>query len=190
MRQHRPSAASSSSPRPAWISRRGLLTTATAATALAAAGVSPVGAADPAPGGRSQQPEAASGALVDANLFEFTRPVRVTYSRTSISGIPLFSYQDTGPGLSFLGGQITRLHMSWGELVSVTIEHRPDAFVRTFTLVVPAVRLVPGDQAEFDTVGIETTDRSGAFVPPPGPSGVLQTYRIHRLHGTARQVAF
>ena len=190
MRQHHPSAASGPSARTARISRRGLLSTGSAVTALAAAGIPPAGAAAAAPGGRSRQPEAASGALVDANLFEVTGPVRVTYSRTSIGGMPLVSYQDTGPGLSFVGREILRLRTSWGELVTVTIEHVPDAFVRTFTLVVPTIRLVPGKQAEFDTAGIETTDRSGAFVPPPGPSGVLQSYRTHQLHGTARQVAF
>jgi hypothetical protein len=55
----------------------------------------------------------------------------------------------------------------------------PDAFVRRFTLVVPVVRLQMGGEVEF-ALGIETVDRSGAFVPPPE---VLQSQRIHQLSG-------
>jgi hypothetical protein len=65
-----------------------------------------------------------------------------------------------------------------------------DAFTRTFTLVVPAIRLPEGQEVEFTTLGFETTDRSGAFVPAPGPSGVLQTYQVYQLRGTAQHVEF
>jgi hypothetical protein len=74
--------------------------------------------------------------------------------------------------------------------VTVTLDDVPDAFVRRFTLLVPVVRLQMGDEVEFAALGIETTDRSGAFVPPPGPAGVLQSHRIHQLSGVARLVAF
>jgi len=77
-----------------------------------------------------------------------------------------------------------------GELVTVTLENVVDAFVRTFTLLVPKIRLSMGDQVDFDTLGIVTTDRSGAFVAPPGPTGVLQTYRLHQLRGVAQAAIF
>ena len=66
----------------------------------------------------------------------------------------------------------------------------PDAFTRTFTLIVPTIRVPHGGQAEFDTLGIETIDRSSAFTTPLGPAGVLQTYQVHQLHGNAQQVDF
>jgi hypothetical protein len=75
-----------------------------------------------------------------------------------------------------------------GEFVTVTLQNVPDAFVRTFTLIVPNIRLQMGDELPFDTVGIEVTDRSGAHVPPPGPSGVLTVIRIHQLSGVAQYV--
>jgi hypothetical protein len=74
--------------------------------------------------------------------------------------------------------------------VTVTLADIPDAHVVTLTLVVPEIRLPSGDEAAFKTLAIVTTDRSGAFVPPPGPAGVLQTYRVLRLEGVARAVAF
>jgi hypothetical protein len=102
----------------------------------------------------------------------------------------LLSYKDAELDLNFQGDDITRIQTSMGELVTVTLQIVPDAFTRTFTLVVPAIRLVSGEQAEFNTVAIETTDRSGAFVPPPGPAGVLQTYQTYQLRGSAQHVQF
>ena len=128
--------------------------------------------------------------LADANLFEISGPIVVSYSTTSFTGEPRLSYADAERSLSFSGTEITRLPALGGELVTVTIEQVVDAFVRTFTVLVPRITVYGGEQVEFDAVGIETVDRSGAFVPAPGPEGVLQTYRVHDLHGVAGVVAF
>lgn len=128
--------------------------------------------------------------LAEANLFDITGPIVVSYSRSSITGVPLLSYKDAEHALNFSGAEITRADVAVGELVTVTLDQVIDAFLRTFTILVPTVRLAMGEEVEFDAVGIETVDRSGAFVPPPGPEGVLQTYRVHDLHGTAQLVAF
>jgi hypothetical protein len=56
--------------------------------------------------------------------------------------------------------------------------------------MVPTIRVALGAEVEFETLGVETIDRSSAFVLPPGPSGALQVYRVHQLSGMARQVAF
>jgi hypothetical protein len=128
--------------------------------------------------------------LADANLVEVDAPIAVHYSRSSITGAPLLSYRDTEHDLHFSGDEITRVDTPIGELVTVTVDDVPDAFRRTFTLVMPVVRLQMGDEVEFEALGIETTDRSGAFVPPPGPAGVLQSHRVHQLSGVARLVTF
>ena len=128
--------------------------------------------------------------LADANLFDVVGPIVIHYSRSSITGAPLFSYRDAERDLNFSDTEITRTDSPLGEFVTVTLDNVVDAFVLTFTLLVPNIRLLRGDQVDFDTLGIETTDRSGAFVPAPGPSGVLQTYRIHELRGVARLVEF
>jgi hypothetical protein len=140
----------------------------------------------------SQESEMAttSTQVEEANLFTVTGPIVIRYSRTSITGEPQFSYQDAELDLSVSGEDITREDTPLGEIVTVTLENVPDAFVRTFTLLVPKIRLFVGDQAPFDTLGIEVIDRSGAFVPPPGPTGVLQIYRSHQLQGVAEFVFF
>ncbi len=140
----------------------------------------------------SQEPGAAttSKQLEDANLFNITGPIVINYSTSSIAGVPLFSYKDAELDLSFNGDDITRVDTLLGELVTVTLENVVDAFIRTFTLLVPKIRLCMGDQVNFDTLGIETIDRSGAFTLPPGPTGVLQTYRSHQLQGVAEAVVF
>ena len=128
--------------------------------------------------------------LGDANLYDITGPIVVSYSRNSIAGVPLLSYSDAELSLNFSGPEITQVDSAVGEVVTVTLQDVVDAFVRTFTLVIPKIRLRLGEEVEFDAIGIETVDRSLAFVPAPGPSGVLQTYRVHDLHGVAQRVAF
>jgi hypothetical protein len=128
--------------------------------------------------------------LADANLFDVDAPIAVHYSRSSFGGVPLLSYRDTAHDLNFSDEEISRVDTPIGELVTVTLDDVTDAFVRRFTLVVPVVRLQLGHQVEFSAIGIETTDRSGAFVPSPGPSGVLTTYLIHQLSGIAQLVNF
>jgi hypothetical protein len=127
-------------------------------------------------------------ATLDANLFNIVAPIRISYSSTSINGIPRVSYKDAKYDLSFEGDQITRMKTPLGDLVTVTLENTPDAFDRTFTLIAPAIKLIEGDRVKFDTLGIETTDRALAFVPPPGPAGVLQVNRAYQLHGTAQHI--
>jgi hypothetical protein len=128
--------------------------------------------------------------LEDANLFTISGPIVISYARSSITGDPRFSYKDAELDLNFSGTEITQTDTPIGELVTVTLEDVVDAFVRTFSLLVPKIRLGMGDEVDFDAVGIDTTDRSGAFVPAPGPSGVLQTYQLHELRGVAQRVSF
>jgi len=140
----------------------------------------------------TDQPEEGSTAtqLGEANLFDITGPIIVNYSQSSFGAVPLLSYTDAERSLNFSDTEITRVDVAIGELVTVTLEDVVDAFVRTFTILFPKVRLGKGWEVEFDAVGIETVDRSLAFVPAPGPEGVLQTYRIHDLHGVAKLVDF
>ena len=137
-----------------------------------------------------QDATAIANQLVDANLFDITGPIRINYSASSFQGGPQVSYKDADLDLNFQDDEITRIQTPQGELVTVTLDNQVDAFTRTFTLVVPSIRLPRGQEVEFTTLGVETTDRSGAFVPAPGPSGVLQTYQVYQLRGTAQHVEF
>lgn len=134
-----------------------------------------------------QDATAIANQLVDANLFGI--PIRVNYAASSFQGGPQVSYKDADLDLNFQD-DITRIQTPQGELVTVTLDNQVDAFTRTFTLIVPSIRLPRGQEVEFTTLGFETTDRSGAFLPTPGPSGVLQTYQVYQLRGTAQHVDF
>lgn len=45
--------------------------------------------------------------LVDANVFDTFGPIRISFSRSSIAGVPLLSYQDAELSLNFSDDQIT-----------------------------------------------------------------------------------
>jgi hypothetical protein len=112
--------------------------------------------------------------------------LEVSYSATSISGRPLFHYKDATHDLDFVGDQIDRIETPVGTLVTVTIEPNNDAREVRFSLLIPVIKLRSRDDKQrFATFGIETTDRSQSHTLPPGPAGVLQTYRTFKLEGTA-----
>ena len=127
-------------------------------------------------------------ALAEANQFDITGPIIISYVRSSITGGPLFAYKDAERDVNFSDAEVKQAASPQGELVTVTLQNAVDAFVRSFTLLVPKITLSIGDQVDFETLGFETTDRSTAFVPPPGPSGILQTYRLHQLRGVAQHI--
>ncbi|MGH3939017.1 MAG: hypothetical protein ACRDTG_10370 [Pseudonocardiaceae bacterium] len=128
--------------------------------------------------------------LGGANQFNITGPIVISYSKTSFGGVPLFSYKDAELDLNFSGDDITRQDTPLGEIVTITLENLVpvDGPLRTFTLLVPTIRLSMGDQVSFDTLGIETIDSSAGFAPPT-PSSLL-TYRSHQLQGVAVLVNF
>lgn len=129
--------------------------------------------------------------LSDANLFDVLGPIQINYSSSSIKGVPLLSYKDAELTLNFENEDITRQRTpGGGELVTVTLQEAVDAFVRRLTLVLPSVRVQMGDTVEFDTLLVETVDRSQAHVVPPGPAGALQSYRIHQVRASAQAVNF
>ncbi|MGH3938254.1 MAG: hypothetical protein ACRDTG_06405 [Pseudonocardiaceae bacterium] len=139
-----------------------------------------------------QEPEAATTyeQTGEANQFDITGPIVISYSRTSFAGVPQLSYKDGERDLNFSGEDISREDTPLGEIVTVTLENLvpADGPLRTFTLLVPKTRLSMNDQVSFDTVGIETIDSSAGFGPPT--PGTLQVYRSHQLQGTAVLVSF
>jgi hypothetical protein len=98
------------------------------------------------------------------------------------------SYKDANEEHNFDGHDIARTETQLGELVTVLVKRVDDVLVRYFTVIVPKVNLNEGEEVEFDTLGIQTLDRSLAFVEPPGPPGVSDAYRVHQLHGKAQHV--
>ncbi|MGH3693766.1 MAG: hypothetical protein ACRDRX_07205 [Pseudonocardiaceae bacterium] len=140
----------------------------------------------------SQDPGAmtTSAQLGEANDFRITGPIVISYSRTSFTGEPRFSYKDGELDFNFSGKDIAQQDTPLGEIVTVTLEDLVpvDGPRRTFTLLVPAIRMRRGEEISFDTLGIETITSSGRFAPPS--PRVLQTYRSHQLQGVAMLVDF
>ena len=105
----------------------------------------------------------------EPNLFDLHgvgskhKDVHITYSASSITGKPLFDYKDAkGQQHNFTGADIR------------TIETEIDAMVTVTLQIVPEV---------------QTTNKK-PFSGVPLIKGVLQTYEVIELQGTASFVAF
>jgi hypothetical protein len=131
----------------------------------------------------------ATAAGQEPNLFELKGPgLEITYSTSSISGQPLFTYQDKKVSLTFQGEEIRRLEADTGSQVTVTLEQIPDLRTVTLTLLLPTINL-EGTECPFQTQAIITTHKT-SIGGPDLVKGVLQTYRIKALRGIARLVVF
>lgn len=124
------------------------------------------------------------------NLFDLDGfgGLHVSYSTTSIAGVPLFNYKYHGKDLSFRGDQIRVENTEIGQLVTVTIETIPDLHVITFSLLIPPINLTD-HEARIQTEAIRTTART-SIGGPALVKGQLNTYESVRLHGFARAVVF
>ena len=92
-------------------------------------------------------------ALVEANQFDISGPISISYVRSSITGSPLLAYKDAELDLNFSDAEVQQAASLQGEFVTVTLENAIDVFVRTFTLLVPKITLSSGDQVEFEHWG-------------------------------------
>jgi hypothetical protein len=122
-------------------------------------------------------------------LFDLTYgDTQISYSTSSITGEPRFTYSGPKGEHSFAGDdEIATLATALGTEVTVTLESIPDLHTITLTILIPDILVEPGGQAEFDTFGIFTTTATTIAGPPPGPA---QTYEIIALHGVAQHVIF
>jgi hypothetical protein len=111
----------------------------------------------------------AQDTLRGANQFDISGPIAISYATTSITGKPQLSCRDAERDRRFTGDEITRVDdANLGALVSVVLHAEPDDFVRSFTLVVPAVRGELGSATEFSTFGFVTVARESIAGPPAG----------------------
>ena len=111
-----------------------------------------------------------------------------TASTSSLSGQPLFTYEDRRQTLTFQGEEIRQSDSEIGRQITVTIEQIPDLETVTFTLLLPDINL-EGTETPFRTVGIKTITRT-SIGGPDLVKGPIQTYLPRMFWGTARQVIF
>jgi len=127
-------------------------------------------------------------ALREANKFDISGPIAISYSTTSFEGKPHFSYRDADGDRQFSGDEITRVDDEiLGAFVTVVLHAEPDNFVRSFTLVVPAIRRADDSETPFSTFGFGTVARETIAGPP---DGVQHTYQTYQLSGIAQVVQF
>ena len=108
--------------------------------------------------------------------------IQVSYSTTSISGQPLFSYHDAFQFKSFSGDkEITKVETDIGTLVTVVIHLTIDRGSTTFSLLLPHVNLPASGAQNITAEGITTLNRFSV----PAPQGQTQFYTVRQLQGAA-----
>lgn len=135
---------------------------------------------------------AVTPSAVTPNLFTFSGrrdDTQVTYSTTSITGQPQFTYHDDTRDVSATGDEITAERTVLGTLVTVTLETVPDLHTVTATLVLPDLGGLSGPVTHFGTFLVLTENRT-SIGGPALVTGALQRYTVMKGRGTAQEVAF
>lgn len=123
------------------------------------------------------------------NMFELQGgDVRVSYSTSSIAGVPLFTYESKGAQRSFRGDEIRAQELEIGVLVTVTLDVVPDLHTVTFSVLIPPIHL-DGNETDVETQGIRTLSRT-SIGGPRLVKGQVSSYEHVGLGGKARAVVF
>jgi hypothetical protein len=117
-------------------------------------------------------------------LFELSGyGIHASYSTTSVSGDPLFSYQDAHVNKSFRGSKEIKVEdTAIGSLVTVVIMITVDGPSTSFSLLLPRVKLPPDHRTNITAEGITTLHRSTIAGPV---TGQIDSYTVHAMQGTA-----
>jgi hypothetical protein len=128
----------------------------------------------------------------EANYFVLSgEGTQITFATTSLTGLPLLTYQGPLGSHSFTGDQIRREDTGIGELVTAgPLEAVPDLYEVTLTVLVPDINLIGGSaETPIATLAVLTTHHT-SIGGPGGVQGALQTYEAVALQGTAESVNF
>lgn len=126
---------------------------------------------------------------LEPNLYDLKgHGVHVSYSTTSIAGVPLLTVEDRSGTHSFRGDQIRVQDTELGRLVTVTVETVPDLRSVSFSVLLPPFHL-DGTEGELHTTAIRTTART-SIAGPRLVKGQVNSYEVVDLRGTAKAVAF
>jgi hypothetical protein len=124
--------------------------------------------------------------IVQANLFELQGyNTQITYSTTSVIGVPQLTYVNQGQTLNFRGKDIRQEQTQLGQIVTVDLTDNPASeILETLSLLIPIVNL--------SSKSLETTIQTTAIFSQVAKSTTaqVQTYMTLCLTGLAKQVAF
>jgi hypothetical protein len=116
------------------------------------------------------------------------KDVHISYSTNSITGKPVFNYEDSKDTYSLSGDEIRTQKTEIGTLVMVTLKNVPDLHAITLTLLVPSINL-DGSAQKFKTIAILTTCKT-TIGGESLVKGMVQSYKVIDLQGTANSVMF
>jgi hypothetical protein len=114
------------------------------------------------------------------------KDVHIVYSTTSITGKPIFNYEDSKGAYIFTGDEIRTQKTEIGTMVTVTLDSVPDFHVVTLTMLVPAINL-DGSERNFKTIAIRTTSKT-TIAGESLVKGAVQSYEVIDIKGTANSV--
>jgi hypothetical protein len=114
--------------------------------------------------------------------------LHISYSTSSITGQPRFSYHDAQQTQDFEGDAIRTVDTEIGTLVTVIIFKTIDSGSTSFTLIVPHVNLDQATSVPIVTDGITTLHRFS--IVQALNHGQTELYTVVRLTGTASSVSF
>jgi hypothetical protein len=127
-------------------------------------------------------PQRAAVSSVAPNQFELRgKDVRVTFSETSFTGVPLMQYRDRTRTVNARGDEIQQVDVGIGKLVTIVLQsNAADAESIQFSVLIPHALLTGTDQhVRIHTLGITT--RGPGFIVPT--TRQLETYAEVRLTG-------
>ncbi len=125
-----------------------------------------------------------TGAVSSRTPNQYTlrgRDVQVSFSETSIAGVPLMSYRDRNREVSARGDEIRQVDVGIGKLVTIELQsNAADAESIHFSVLIPSALLTGRDRSvRINTLGITT--RGPGFIAPT--TRQLQKYTEVRLTG-------
>lgn len=125
----------------------------------------------------------------EPNVFELQGSgLTIQYTRNSIAGVPLFTFNHRGTRKSYRGDEIRTTDTELGHLVTVLVEAVPDLHTITLTLVVPAVN-VGGNDEPIQSFAVFTTELT-SIGGPRLVKGQLDRYQSIQLTGKALASTF
>lgn len=126
--------------------------------------------------------------ILQPNLFELTGyNTQISYSATSIAGVPLLTYSQNGQTLSFRGEEIRSEQTSLGQSVTVMLKNNlADEGFESLTLLLPTINLSEESLKSSITTWAILSQRPGFIAP--NTIGQLQQYQPLFLSGTAQKV--
>lgn len=124
--------------------------------------------------------------LADANHYTVSGDgLEITVSPGPAGEVQL-GYRGAAPARTFTADEILDETGAVGAMVSVTLQDAPDRGRTTLTVLVPRVRVRPGERVRVQTIGITTAHL--ASIAPSADRGQLERSTVTELHGIATLV--